>query len=225
MLRCSNLRMRDRTRAWLPSVVGVLLFGACSGGGAAREELRVEGELDRNGITSVQSSAVPIAYASELSRGDWWPCDLRVTAQECVGDAHVNVYLTLPTIDDIGDVGGAACIGNGEVRGLYEWMAERGGRGEYQVGQEVNAFVLLASDHDDVLGADFENDTETKAVSRVVSGVLRVDRWADYNAIGFELEGRTSQGRQIRINFLGPTYSGNVVPLSPPETCLDEIDP
>lgn len=212
-------------QTWLLASVGACALGACGGAAnGATDQLVVEGTLDRNGVTSESSDAVPVNYASELSRGDWWPCDLRVTAQECVGDAHVNVYLALPSVTDIRDVGGAGCNRDGVYFGLYEWMAEQGGRGEYQIGQEVNAFVLLASDHDDVLGADFENDTETTAVSRLVSGTLRVDRWAEYNAIGFQLDGVTSQGREVSITFLGPTYSGSVVPLSPPDTCLDQPD-
>ena len=222
MRRCS-LSSACKVSAQVCLYVGSLALAACGGGlNEPKDELRVDGELDRNGVTQAQSPAVPVAYASELARGDWWPCDLRVTAQACVGDAHVNVYLTLPAISDIGDVGGAGCVSGGEARGLYEWMADQGGRGEYEVGQDLNAFVLVASDHDEVPGADFDNDTETQAVSRLVSGTLRVDRWADYSALGFHLEGATSQGRQVVIDFLGPTYSGSVLPLSPPDTCLDE---
>ena len=224
-MRSSSLSYAFQSSARRLLCAGSLALAACGGGvNVPQDELRIEGELDRNGVTQTQSPAVEVAYASELSRGDWWPCDLRVTAQECVGDAHVNVYLTLPSVSEIADVGGAACVNGGEARGLYEWMAEQGGRGEYEIGQDLNAFVLVASDHDDTLGADFNNDTETKAVSRLVSGTLRVDRWADYNAIGFHLEGETSQSRRVTIDFLGPTYSGSVVPLSPPDTCLDTTD-
>lgn len=207
---------------WRLTGLVVAGLGACATAIAdVPNQLSVRGELERNGLDGEPSVAVAIEYDSGEARGEWWPCDLRLTAMGCVGESHVNVYVALPHVVDLADVGGNHCIqAGGEVHGVFEWLANAGGTGEYDLGSQLAVFVLVASDHDDVPGANFANDEETRAVSRLVSGTMRVERWADLAGIGLRIEGVTSQGRSVDIVFSGPTSSSSVLPLEPPATCV-----
>lgn len=197
--------------------VGLL---ACGGLEQIPERLSLEGTLDRDSVSSAQSAPVPVAYSSEGARGEWWPCDVRMTAPGCVDDFHVNVYVALPGVTSLSGVGGGACVSGGFAEGVYELIQRRGGRGDYAIGQDVSAFVLIASDKDDVPGADFTSDAETLAATRLVSGTFRVERLVATDALGASLRAMTAEGRELEVQFQGPMRSGSVVPLDPPRTCV-----
>lgn len=185
------------------------------------EQLSLSGSLDRDSVNSSNSIAVPIQFVSEGARGDWWPCDLRLTAQGCVDDFHVNVYVALPSVTSLDGVGGGACVSGDTAAGVYEALEARG-KGDYDIGQDVSVFVLVASDKDDAPGARIESDDETLAATRLESGTFRVDRWAGLTAIGVTIDGVTAEGRQVTIQFQGPTLSGDVALLEAPGTCVED---
>lgn len=185
------------------------------------EELHLVGTLDRDSIEGSSSVPVEVAYHSSGARAEWWPCDLRLTAQACVGEHHVNVYVTLPSVTGIGGVGGAACVSGDEANGVYELLAEARG-GEHTLGVDLNAFVLVASDMDDAPGAVLNDDEETTAATRIVGGKLAITHWAGLMGLSLTIEGTTQGGREISIDFSGPASSPGEVPmLEGPSTCVD----
>lgn len=195
---------------------------ACSPVGA-NERLWVTGELDREGIYQQDDGSVEVEYLSETSRGEWWPCDLRVTAAACVDDHHVNAYIGLPQITDLEGLGRADCVQDGVPYGVYELFDSNDG-GQYSVGSELALFVVIASDSvSDVPGAELTDDRETTAASRFTSGTLTVTEFGRVeDNLAFVYEGETSQGRTAKIEFHGPMNTPGVVPtLEGPNTCVD----
>ena len=184
------------------------------------EELGVEGSLERDGIGGVRMDEVPIDYRSTGARGEWWPCDLRLTAGGCIDDKHVNVYVALPSATTTDDVGGAACVdAEGVPFGVFELVEEQR---DFDVGSELQVFVLVASDTDGNPGALLDDDAETKAASRLASGRLSVERLADDGAMTIVVDGTTSGDHPVRIVFGGPVSQPGVVPpLEGPSTCVD----
>lgn len=212
--------LRLPARAW--AVVGLLALGAgCPQLDEVPEELHLEGALDRDSVEGSSDAPVEVAYHSGGARAEWWPCDLRLTAQSCVGDHHVNVYVTLPQVTDFGAVGQGACVSGDEAQGVYELLAEARG-GEHTIGTDLHAFVLVASDMDDAPGAVLNDDEETTAATRLASGKLAITRWAGLAGLALRLEGTTAAGREITLEFSGPASSPGAVPtLEGPSTCVD----
>ena len=192
-------------------LAGLLILAAagCSPVGN-NERLWVEGTLER--FAPEDNSAVEVSYLSEGARGEWWPCDLRLTAQGCLGEHHVNVYIGLGGLGSVDEIGRAGCVVDGRAFGAYEVIAERRA-GEYTLGADLSAFVVIASNTDDVAGADFASDDETTAVSQVQTGTLTVDRYRGLDAIGLTIDGTTREGNAVHIEFNGPTTTPSVVPL------------
>ena len=58
--------------------------------------LVIEGGLDREGVEETNLAAVDVTFDSDNARGEWWSCELRLTAESCVGDHHVNVWVAMP---------------------------------------------------------------------------------------------------------------------------------
>ena len=91
--------MRFESRAFAP-----LALAACAASAVActsdddalpkEDVLRVEGTLP--GPNGPQG----LSFRDARSRGEWWPCDARFTAQACVDDGdrsyHVNVFIGRP---------------------------------------------------------------------------------------------------------------------------------
>lgn len=206
----------------LPVCATMLLAGvACPSLSEVEEALQLAGELDRDSAGGTSDEAVAVAYASSGARAEWWPCDLRLTAQGCVGEHHVNVYLSLPTVTSISGVGQAACVSGDEAAGVYELLAAEGAGANYTLGADLTAFVVVASDVDEVPGAVFNDDEETTAASAVVQGTVRVLRWAGLSGLGLELEGVTAGGHDVTLSFSGPASSPQSIPtLESPQTCV-----
>jgi hypothetical protein len=210
------------TRTALSALVLAAFAAGCPGGlTEVEEELVVTGQLDRDSVSGSGSDAVPVDFRSSGSRGEWWPCDLRLTAQGCVGDHHVNVYLTRGDVADFGGVGGATCVSGDEADGVFEAIQARSG-GTHALGSELNAWVVVASDTDDTPGAVFNDDAETTAATRLTSGELTVVNWAGLDFIGLTIDGTTAEGRAVSISFAGPVDQPGVVPtLESPSTCVE----
>lgn len=187
------------------------------------EELHVSGSLDRETAGgSGDTSEVEVAYHSSGARAEWWPCDLRLTAQACVGQHHVNVYVALPEATSLGQVGGAGCVSGEEAEGVFELLQKAGGTGSYTLGSDLSAFVVVASDVDEAPGAVLNSDEETTAAARLVSGTLTVTRWAGLEGIGLTLDAETAGGLPVQIDFSGPASSPGAVPtLEDPSSCVE----
>jgi hypothetical protein len=160
-------------RAALLALAAAALTG-CPREVVEEDRLVLSGTLDRESIFDSVEGSVDVDYASGGARGEWWPCDLRLTALGCVGEHHVNVFLTLPEVTDFGLVGSGHCVTDGVPEGVLERLAALGGRGSYALGSDVNGYIVVASDTDDVVGAEFDEDAETTAATRLGTGTVEV---------------------------------------------------
>lgn len=204
------------------AVFAIALLGGCPTLEVPKDGLRVLGTLDRESVGSSSDEPVAVEYASEGARAEWWPCDLRLTALGCVGDHHVNVYVALPDKTSLDAVGRGDCVTGDIAAGVFEMMRAKGGRGEYAIGSEVSAFILVASDKDDVPGVKLDDDEETVAATRLVGGVLRVDRWAGAEGgLGLVMDATTAEGREVQVTFGGAARSTSVVPVEDPSSCVE----
>lgn len=208
------------------SILSVVAI-ACPRAVPDRDILSVEGSIERNSaVEPIERETVDVSFASSSARAEWWPCDLRLTAAGCFGDSHhVNVFLALPTVVEIdGDRGlaRAACVQNGVPDGMFEKI-NRSGTGTYQIGVDVSAYVLLASEVDGTAGVDFADRKETSAAVRLVSGsvdVVRFDPNVD-GSIALTIRATTADGNTVDIEFDGAaSFPAVVVPIDPPDTCV-----
>lgn len=204
----------------LPRMLLPVVWCAACTPQVAEEHLVVQGLLDRNSITETGSAAVSVDYDSPGARAEWWPCDLRITAQGCIDGAHVNLYVGLPAVATLSDLGQASCVAQGAAQGVYELLANSGGLGAYSIGSDLSAFILIASDRDDVAGADLASDAETVAATKLTGGTFFVDAWGGVTGFGATLEATTADGREVRAQFQGPASSTDVFPIEPPQTCV-----
>lgn len=187
----------------------------------ADEQLRLEGTLERNGDGDEDTTPVPLVFLSEGARGQWWPCDMRMTASGCVENHHVNVYITGPEGTRVDDLGRGDCIVQGVPQGVYERMDEEKA-GVYTIGQDFNVFVVIASDVVEPQGANFNDDEETTAVSKLETGEVEVVRFRALEEADIAIRGTTTAGNSVDIRFRGPMTIPNVVPpLEAPDTCVD----
>ena len=71
-------------------------------------------------------------------------------------------------------------------------------------------------------GADFEDDDETTAASRVVSGSLEVITFGGLEGtLRYFIDGETADGNPVRVDFNGPMTNPGVIPsLEEPSTCI-----
>ncbi|MFZ9889402.1 MAG: hypothetical protein ACO3JL_18055 [Myxococcota bacterium] len=215
------MTMRDAGSALAIMSITLLTVTGCPSLVEVEEALLVEGALDRDSAGGTSDDAVVVDYGSSGARAEWWPCDVRLTAQGCVGEHHVNVYLSLPTVTSVSGVGQAACVSGDEAEGVYELFASRGAGASYALGADLVAFAIVASDVDDVPGAVFNDDAETTAASAIVQGNVRVTRWAGLNGFGLELDGKTAGGHDVSISFSGPASSPlSIATLESPQTCV-----
>ena len=213
---------------WLTVPCALAAFGFTVGLAAgcpqmvASEQLLVSGTLERDGVSEAPNvAAVDIDYLSNDARGQWWACDMLITAGGCIDGHHVNVYISGIDSQSISDLGRGNCIAGGVARGVFERMDE-GKAGIYSIGNEFSVFVLVASDVVEPNGADFGLDEETTAVSRLVSGEVEVVRFRGLDEAEIAIRGTTAEGNTIEIQFLGPMSTPAVVPpLAAPDTCVD----
>ncbi len=205
-------------------LLGVVVVASGCPTQVADEQLRIDGTLERNGdgtSEDADTTAVPLTFLSEGARGQWWPCDMRMTATGCVDDHHVNVYISGPEDRTINDLGRGNCIVQGTPQGVYERMDEEKA-GIYTIGQDFNVFVVIASDIVEPGGANFADDVETTAVSRLESGEVEVVRFRALEAADIAIRGTTDEGNAVGTPFRGPMTIPNVVPpLEAADTCVD----
>jgi hypothetical protein len=167
--------------------------------------------------------AVEVDFSDARSRGEWWPCEGRLTAQACVGDAHVNVFLGLPVFESVDDLGADRCVFNGVASGAFEILKNRfDNNQDATVPRDVSAFILVGSDDNGDGFVATKNTAETTGIARVVGGTLTLFSLTGFDApLSMRLEGKTEAGDDVDVTFLGPMTVPTVVPpLEGPATCV-----
>ena len=205
-------------------IVGFVVAGLACADVPEEDALRVEGDLERAAPLD-DNAKVGVKYASKNARGEWWPCDLRLTATACVGDFHVNVYVSPPNVSDFEGVGQTACADEGEnAFGAFEILKEKLDDGEKpQIPNDIAVLVLVASDADEDGAASLESDDETKAASVLGDGEIEIVSMGSFDdPISLKIDGETSEGHKVAIEVDGPTNPVTEVPtLEVARTCVD----
>ncbi len=164
-----------------------------------------------------------IDFSDTRSKGEWWPCDARLTAQTCVDDAfHVGVFIARPELTSIADLGGNGCVVDGEPQGAYEILRSKfDDFGTAVVGDDVSVFVLIASDADGDQSADVDDAEETVAVAVVEEGKVEMSALAGFDdPFAMRLTGKVD-GNDVVIDFLGPMSNVSLIPgLEARTTCV-----
>ena len=200
-------------------VLGVLMvIGAVSCDPAPSDPvLRIQARLPGPG------GATDIDFRDSRSRGEWWPCDGRLTAQACVGDAHVNVFLSLPIFQSIDELGGSRCVFDGVASGAFEILQARfDNNQDALVPDDVSAFILVGSDDNGDGFVAAGDAAETTGVTRIARGALTLFSLTGFDApLSIRLAGTTDAGDDVDVSFLGPmTVPAAVLPLEGPATCV-----
>jgi hypothetical protein len=193
-----------------------LLGTACGNGAPADDVLSVRGTLPGPG------GDVAVDFSDGRSRGEWWPCDGRLTAQACVDDAHVNVFLSLPVVDRVEELGSTICVQDGSASGAFEILKNRyDNLADARIPDDVSAFVVVGSDTD---GDGFVEDIEgeTAGAARVLEGTIEIFSLNGFDQpLSMRLTGTVEGGEAVEVTFLGAMSVPAVVP--PPEgpgTCV-----
>lgn len=220
------MRAPSTSRARAGAVLAGLTGGVLAGCPAipADDTLSLRGALEREGVAETDLEKVAVDYASTSARGEWWSCDLRLTAGGCVGDHHVNVWVTLPQVTDFDGLGGVSCADDqGNVFGAYELLSTHTKNGDpIRIGPDVNVLVLLASDLDADGSADLADDAETAAASRLVDGSVEVLGIGSFDEpLAVTIQGTTPDGNALTVEMSGPTSPvPNPPALDAARTCV-----
>lgn len=202
---------------------GVALLGACPDL-PAEDTLTLAGDLERDGVAGGSTTAVAVDFGSKNARGEWWSCDLRLTANACVGEHHVNLYVALPSVTSFDGLGRPGCVGaSGQPYGAFEMLADKTAEGEpVTIPGDATVLALVASDLDGDGAADLADDVETTAASRLTEGsvtVLGIGSFDD--PLSVRIEGSTANGNAVSAEFSGPTSPvPNPPPLDVARTCV-----
>lgn len=190
----------------------------------AAGELVVSGAMERDGVGETSLKKVDVAYTSKEAKGEWWNCELRMTAGACVGDHHVNAWIGMPGTNTFDDVGQTGCVdANGTAFGAFEQLTLKVHDGDaIAVPTDVSVLLLVASDVDGVRGADLTNDAETTAASRLVSGTVNVLSIASFDKpVILTVDGKTGAGNDVHLELNGPTSPApQAPPLDKARTCV-----
>jgi hypothetical protein len=169
------------------------------------------------------NGALDVNFEDARSRGEWWPCDGRLTAQACVDAAHVNVFFSLPVVDRVQELGSTICVEDGVAAGAFEIMERQFKNGQDAiVGEDVSAFIVVGSDENDDAFINPDDPEENAGSAHIVEGTIEL-----FSLNGFDqplsmiMTGETAAGDAVSVTFLGPMSVPAVVP--PPEssqTCV-----
>jgi hypothetical protein len=185
--------------------------------------LVVDGQLDREGVEETNLATVDVAFDSDNARGEWWTCELRLTAESCVGDHHVNVWVAMPGTTTFGALGQPTCVSDGAAFGAFEQLtAELDAGDAVVVPDDVEVLVLVASDVDGDGAADLADDEETTAASRLVSGTVDIVSLGSFeDPVSLRIAGQTAGGVDVAIDVQGSTAPvPNPGPLDVARTCV-----
>ena len=173
----------------------------------ASETLSLEGKLDREGIEQTNLAVVDVTYASTGARGEWWTCELRLTAASCVGTHHVNAWVAMPGTTSFESLGAAGCVTDGVPFGAFEQLTFELDAGDpVVIPDDVSVLVLVASDVDGDGFADLANDEEVTAASLLVSGEVEVLSLGSFDdPVSLRITGKTASGLDVALEMQGPT--------------------
>lgn len=169
--------------------------------------LVVEGQLDREGVEETNLATVDVAFNSDNARGEWWSCELRLTAESCVGSHHVNVWVAMPGTTTFGALGQPTCVSDGTAFGAFEQLtAELAAGDPVIVPDDAEVLVLVASDVDGDGAADLADDEETTAAARLVAGEVEIISLGSFDdPVSLRINGTTVGGRSVAMEVQGPT--------------------
>jgi hypothetical protein len=207
----------DRSRVVVVSVLVTLLAAGCAPRPPVRDVLAVTGTL------AGPDGAAGVDFRDEATAGEWWPCDARLTARGCLDDDfHVAVFLGLPGHDAPADLGGAACVQDGQPSGVFEILTALHAEGEDAVvGEDISAFVLVASDVDGDGVPALDDPAETRFSTRLSGGVVDIGSLGAFDdPLSLRLQGASDDG-DVVVEFRGAMTAPPVVPaLEAPSTCV-----
>ena len=147
-----------------------------------------------------------------------------MTANACVGEHHVNLYVALPSITTFDGLGRAGCVGtDGQPFGAFELLAQKTEDGEpITIPGDATVLALVASDIDGDGAADLADDVETTAASRLMDGTVTVLGIGSFDdPLSLRVEGTTGEGNAFTAEFSGPTSPvPNPPPLDVARTCV-----
>ena len=198
------------------AVVAVTSGGAglgCGNGLPTEDVLTVQGVVD----------GVDIDFEDGTSRGEWLPCDLRLTSTTCVDDRfHVSVFVGLPGHQGFEDIGGASCVEDGVAQGAFEIMkAAEAGNDNPVIGVDVSAFILVGSDVDGDGSADFNNPDETLAAVQLTEGTIDIASLQGFDDPLLITIAGSASGEDIEVTFLGEMSVPRVVSgIESANTCV-----
>jgi hypothetical protein len=204
------------------AAMGVCLGSLAACGDPTAPRLIVEGRLPG------PAGAVSVSFADDAARGEWWPCDGRLTASRCdEGRFPVQVFLTPPTIVDVAGTGGATCVQDDEADGAWE-AVERAffNRRAMAIGTtaaaEIGVFVHVGVDANGNGRIDPGDPDETRAIARLDSGTVLVTFANGFtDPVGLEIRGSVA-GAEVRVDYVGAMANPQTVPEPPgPDACTD----
>jgi hypothetical protein len=210
------MRSKNIASAIVVSTVMVVL-GGCSNAPSS-EVLAVKGALQG------PDGALDVDYSDARSRGEWWPCDGRLTAQACVDGAHVNVFFSLPVVNRVEELGSTICVEDGVAQGAFEILERRFKAGQdASVGDDVSVFVVVGSDENDDAFQNPDDPAENAGSAFLSSGTIELFSLNGFDQpLSMHLSGENEEGDVVDVTFLGPMTVPAVVP--PPEssaTCVE----
>jgi hypothetical protein len=218
------------TRRWwrASAPAAIALLAACPVVPPA-EELHVSGKLERDGVEGTDLQDVPVDYASKGARGEWWSCELRMTAGACVGDDHVNVWLAMPGSLHFEDLGHAGCVdADHNPFGVFELLTAKLADGApVAIGTDVQAFVKIGSDKNGDGLADLDDDAEVHAATRMLNGNIEIVSLGSFDdPVSLTMSGLTSgDSLQLDVAMNGPTQPvPNPGPDDVARTCVPADD-
>jgi hypothetical protein len=202
-----------------PSLIPLLLLPLTACPQSAEGLLRVSGLLDGVG----DNASFAAEHVDAQASGVWWPCDAMLTSVGCTSDRYARIFLALPTVTDIINVGGRDCVDQAGTPddltddvadGVYEELLRRFAGGDaLTIPTDINVFVLIAADTDEEAGADIRDPAETSALTRLESGSMEIRKVTpDFNDdVSFIIQnGRSSQGA-VDIEFRGTMSNPDLV--------------
>lgn len=197
--------------------LAVASSSSCGNGAPSQDVFAVTGTLP-----GPDGADVVIEYSDPAARGEWWPCDGRLTAPTCVGDAHVNVFLSIPIVDRVEELGFNLCVQDGVASGAFEILQDRyKNLADARVPDDVQVLVVVGSDTD---GDGFVENIagETTAAARVVEGTIEIFSLNGFDEpLSMRLTGTVEGGEPIEVTFLGAmTVPAVVPPPDGPSTCV-----
>ncbi|HEY4223219.1 MAG TPA: hypothetical protein VGO62_17800 [Myxococcota bacterium] len=206
------------------ALLAVLGVAACNGAPPA-ETLSLQGQLEREGVEDTNEQDVAVDYTSTGARGEWWSCELRMTASGCVGNKHVNAWIALPNIQHLDDLGGTGCVdGDGHPTGAFEILSQKVQAGDpIEIPGDVSVLFLVASDADGDGVANLADDKETFAASRLLNGVVELKGLGSFtDPVALTISGLTAvDSLQIDLAMNGPTSPVTNPPtLDKPSSCV-----